>query len=123
MQTVIRIKEQLYYHCPGCKGHHAIPVLIDKKEDKYWNWNGDLVQPTVRPSVKHFYPESSYQEHPGLPPFCCHYHITKGVIEYCGDCTHQLSGQKVPLPTFSEAEVKMHAMREQESSHERGEAT
>lgn len=110
MQTVIHTNGHLYYHCPGCKGHHSIPVLIGKKEDKVWEWNGNLVKPTTAPSVKHFYPDSYYKEHPGLAQFCCHYFIRDGVIDYCDDCTHELKGQKLPLPTFSEAEVKMHAL-------------
>lgn len=108
MQAVILTKDgHLYYHCPGCKGCHAIPVLIGKKEDKHWEWNGDLEKPTVAPSVKHFYPDSHYQAHPGLAHFCCHYHIRNGNIEYCSDCSHDHNGKTVPLPPFSEAEVKL----------------
>lgn len=112
MQTVIHTRGQLYYRCPGCGGAHSIPVAIGEKKEREWKWDGDLEKPTVTPSVKHFYPESYYKEHPGLAQFCCHYFITKGVIEYCGDCTHEHSGKHVPLSTFSEAEVKMHAMEE-----------
>lgn len=114
MQTVIHTNRHLYYHCPGCKGHHSLPVAINVKFDKEWKWNGDLVKPTVAPSVKHFLPDSHYQQHPECPLFICHYHINEGVIEYCGDCTHALSGVKVPMTEFSAAEVEMHALRGQQ---------
>ena len=30
----------------------------------------------------------------------CHYFLRAGVIEYLGDCTHALRGQKVMLPDW-----------------------
>ncbi len=106
MQTVIHTKSgALYYRCPGCKGEHAVPVLVNKKQANRWEWNGDLEKPTIRPSVKHTYPESFYQAHPNVKHFCCHYHITNGVLEYCGDCSHDQSGQNVPMTVFTKQEV------------------
>lgn len=84
----------LSYKCHNCF-MHAIPV--GASGSKNWNWNGDLEKPTITPSVKHFYPESAYKEHPGLPPFCCHYVITDGIINYCPDCTHDKAGQSLEL--------------------------
>jgi hypothetical protein len=106
MQTVIHTKGHLYYRCPGCKSEHSVPVLLNKKEANHWNWNGDSIKPHVRPSVKHTYPDAAYKEHPNLPAFCCHYHITDGNIEYCGDCSHDHSGKTVPMTVFTEQEVK-----------------
>jgi hypothetical protein len=106
MQTVIHTKDGYLYHkCPGCKGAHTVPVLQHQKAANKWNWNGDLTEPSVLPSVKHTYPESFYEEHPKARRFCCHYFISGGVIEYCGDSSHDMSGQKVPLPIFGEQEV------------------
>ena len=33
---------------------------------------------------------------------CCHYILTDGVLNFCGDCTHALRGQSVPLPELPE---------------------
>jgi len=31
---------------------------------------------------------------------CCHYILTAGVLNYCGDSTHALKGQAIPLPNL-----------------------
>lgn len=91
----------LEYKCPAC-GSHAIPVKVGEKSDKHWQWNGSLEAPTISPSVKHFHNGYPAQEgHDAIPPFCCHYFIKDGNIEFCGDCTHVMNGQTLPLPDFS----------------------
>lgn len=105
MQTVIHVRGSLYYRCPGCKGEHSIPVLVGKKEANHWEWNGDLIKPVVSPSVKHTYPESFYKQNPKARRYCCHYFIREGVIEYCGDSSHDQSGMKLPMTAFTEHEV------------------
>ena len=111
MPVVLRKHDHLEYKCPAC-GHHGLPVKIGTKEDRFWDWNGDTEKPTIRPSVKHIYPESHYTQHPNCPQFICHYHITNGMIEFCGDCTHDKKGQTFPLEAFSEAEVKMRELEQ-----------
>lgn len=94
-----------YSHwCPGCGEMHAISVLPG------WNFNGNLEKPTFSPSVKITGKQSIVDEKgewtgewvldaDGKPKdYCCHYFLTDGVLNYCGDCTHKLSGQQVPLP-------------------------
>lgn len=72
----------LFYWCEGCKHAHNVP--IDR-----WTWNNDLENPTISPSVRHFY------NHPydWREITTCHYWIKNGSIEYCGDCEHELKGQ------------------------------
>lgn len=87
--------------CPGCNQVHAIAVEHPFSNGAKWTFNGDLHRPTFSPSVK-----IKIGPMPTVPAdrpdagkvFICHYHIRSGVIEYCSDCTHSLSGQKVPLP-------------------------
>jgi hypothetical protein len=76
-------REYVYYWCGGCGHAHSVPAAR-------WNWNGDMNEPTLSPSVRHFtiHPETKT---------ICHYHLIAGVIEYCGDCQHELRGQKIPL--------------------------
>lgn len=82
--------------CPGCKDHHVIPT----SGPKVWRFNGDLERPTFTPSVRLTWNWGSV----GGPdePHCCHYVITDGAIQFCGDCTHALAGQTVPLPEIPE---------------------
>lgn len=58
-----------------------------------WMFNGDLVKPTFTPSFKHILEWGN-----GDPTEVCHYILTDGVLHYCSDCTHELSGKQVELP-------------------------
>lgn len=76
------------YWCPACDSMYSVPA-------EYWNWNKDVDKPTLSPSVRMTtrpFPEGTGQVE------CCHYHVREGFIEYCGDCTHSITGQKVELP-------------------------
>lgn len=52
-----------------------------------WTFNDDLDRPTFTPS---------FLQHTSRGP--CHYILTDGVLNYCGDCFHVLKGQAIPLP-------------------------
>lgn len=86
----------LEYKCPAC-GSHSVPVRAGEKIPYHWEWNGDLHEPTLSPSVRHYH--NGYPEE-GIKPFCCHYFLRNGNIEFCGDCTHDKAGQTLPLPVF-----------------------
>lgn len=62
-----------------------------------WTFDGNLVAPTFSPSFKHqggrFKKGTDESE-----MFVCHYILTAGVLHYCGDCTHGMSGKSVALP-------------------------
>ena len=75
----------LWFYCPGCKCSHRVPVNKDgtRVPNKRWNWNQDLVKPTLDPSINH----------PGI----CHYFIRDGNIEFCADSKHELAGKTVAL--------------------------
>lgn len=75
----------VWYACPGCKHLHGVPA-------ERWLWNGDVEFPTLSPSVRHY-----YTTHEGNERTTCHYHVVNGVIQFCGDCGHDLKGQSVEL--------------------------
>jgi hypothetical protein len=68
--------------CPGCNKAHPLPYKLG------WLWNGDLDAPTFSPSFKHDWGNGNV----------CHYIITSGQIQYCGDCTHGLVGRTILMP-------------------------
>jgi len=97
--------------CPACDEEHLIYTNKDQK--LVWEFNGNLERPTFRPSLLlrtgHYVPGHSKKEcwcsyneqHPDTSaPECkiCHSIITKGKIQYCGDCTHDMAGKVVDLP-------------------------
>ena len=107
----------LLLHLPGPSGQMHLPVQIGgtRAGTGNWSWNGDCEKPTVRPSVliraghyaAHFDKERDTcwckynAEHPGETPvfhcFQCHTWINDGVVQFLGDCTHELAGQSLPL--------------------------
>lgn len=78
----------VYYWCPGCKCAHSVPV-------ERWHWNGNEESPTLEPSMRHYIPE--HNDQPEITT--CHYHLRKGILEYCGDGQHEL---KIPLQEIPE---------------------
>lgn len=91
-----------YTHwCPACGEMHRLP-------DR-WKFNGDVMAPTFTPSFKHtgrqpFIVDGRWtgdwvlDEHGKAKDWCCHYILTAGQLHFCGDCTHAMVGQTVPLP-------------------------
>ena len=81
-----------YIHwCPGCEEMHQLPDS--------WQFDGNLEEPTFSPSFRH----SGYSSH--HQPRICHYTLVKGILNFCGDSTHQLAGMSVPLPSLPKAMI------------------
>jgi len=80
----------LIYWCPGCREIHTVPTQHAKDTNPIrWQFNDDLIRPTLSPSVRHL-------ENPGQRT-ACHYFVRDGRIEFCSDSAHGLAGQSVPL--------------------------
>ena len=80
------------FYCPACECSHFFQT--EDGEKPHWTWNGNEEKPTVRPSIR-------VRTGPGMVNVC-HFHLTDGKIEYCGDCTHSLSGQTVAMVPWEE---------------------
>ena len=87
-EAVENVKGMYQFYCPGCKCDHM--VWTDKNENPCWEFNGDVDNPTVSPSllVRYLYPG-------GVK--ICHSFIRNGEIQFLSDCTHELSGQTIKL--------------------------
>lgn len=107
VSTKLRRAMNGYTHwCPGCGETHVIP-------DR-WTFDGNVELPTFSPSVKIAGKQcvidelgewtGEWKRGPDgkALDLCCHYILTAGILNYCGDCTHALVGQKVPLPDLPE---------------------
>jgi len=66
--------------CPGCRCGHLF--------DHRWHFNGNLEKPTF---------QGSMLVNQDDPQTRCHSHVTDGMIQFLGDCFHELKGQTVPL--------------------------
>lgn len=110
VSAFLRSTTEGYLHwCPACNQAHHIWTLSRHKNGAIWSFNGNPHVPSFSPSVNISgkQPVTDEQaerilggEKIELPPYRCHYFITEGVIRYCSDCTHAMSGQSVPLPEW-----------------------
>ncbi len=108
--------EGFTYWCQGCKSHHTV-CTMSKVGGAVWGFNGNHDKPTFTPSVlvtsghylSHHKPGDSCwctyaAEHPDEADVfkCqrCHTFITDGMVQFLGDCTHELAGQTLPLPNL-----------------------
>lgn len=82
------------FWCPGCDSPHVVAVGAAS-----WSWDGDVDAPTINPSILVTYDGSDAGEE-DAPPSRCHSFVRGGQIEFCGDSTHALTGQAVPLPDW-----------------------
>jgi hypothetical protein len=103
------------FHCPGCKCAHQVPVAGDK--EPIWTWNNSMEQPTFLPSLLvtsgHFVPRNkpescwcTYNQEHGDSGFACvrcHSFVTKGVLHYLNDCTHEFVGKAIKIPEWDGA--------------------
>lgn len=106
---------KVLYHCPGCKGGHAIDVRNDGGGPS-WEFNGDVESPTISPSVlvrsSKFTAKGEAEMEEWRAAGCphrddlqfdyvdtvCHSFINAGQIQFLSDSTHHLAGQTVELP-------------------------
>ncbi len=83
----------LVFWCPGCQAYHRyVTEPLEGYTGPVWEWNGDMETPTLSPSLLVNY-------HDGRQ---CHLFVRAGMIEFLGDCYHDLRGQTVSM---EEAEV------------------
>lgn len=88
-------KGQYMFYCPGCKGYHSVWTADEGHQHPIWGFNGDVEKPTITPSIRVEYPTPEKLN-------ICHSFIKEGMIQFLGDCTHNLAGQTVELPEFDE---------------------
>lgn len=90
------------YYCPGCKRSHVLAV--EPGNGPTWQWDGNVDAPTFSPSILVKIEWSKWMDPSDDPDEwrdeICHSFVRVGVIEFLGDCTHELRGQHVPLPDW-----------------------
>lgn len=113
----------LTINLPGPSGQLTLPVMIGGRREgtPNWTWNGDVEKPTLHPSVLsqsgHYalgfeQGDSCWctyaKEHPDKTNlfhcYRCHTHINDGMVQFLGDCSHELAGQRLPLLDVAEPE-------------------
>lgn len=85
-----------YFYCPGCKQLHQF--RCESKKGPNWKFSESFEHPTFTPSLLMFTTNPETGERRTL----CHLFLTAGIIEFCGDCPHELAGKIVPLEDIPE---------------------
>lgn len=85
--------DYVWFRCPGCGHRHTLPVRDRHVERPSWEWNKSVDRPTFTPSI--LASGSAWENR------VCHSFVTDGNIEFLNDCTHELAGQTVPLPSHN----------------------
>lgn len=80
----------LAHWCPACEEMHDFAVEHPLHNGSIWRFAGPHDLPTFSPSMNIAIGDPVAER--------CHYILTAGVINFCGDSTHSLAGQSVPLP-------------------------
>jgi hypothetical protein len=75
---------------PGPIPTRIIPVMIKgtREGTGNWTWNGDTEKPTLKPSIL---------SRGGGGDHRCHTFVNDGMVQFLGDCSHELAGQTLPL--------------------------
>lgn len=98
----------LLHWCPGCNEPHGIRIEagadFPNGKPALWTFDGNYETPTFSPSIRCFTTHTTDDDDKPLPEpiqeTLCHYFIKAGMIEFCSDCPHRLSGQTVELPNW-----------------------
>lgn len=122
MCTVVKDQPSVLMHrywCSGCDSLHQIAINPGKAPNGAgWDFSGTLDCPTYSPSVLVTWdywrdPDGRQRtKEEGPLKKVCHTFIRNGVVDFLGDCTHALAGQKVPLPPVPDWVVKESTERE-----------
>ena len=97
--------------CPGCGKRHFYRIFDPHNEYPTWKFNGDPEKPTFTPSYRHqWHDNEKGKDDPQKGDMCCHFFLTDGIFDFCGDCTHDLSGQKSPMVQFLAIQAVMSSL-------------
>ena len=100
-------KGMMSFYCPGCKETHTIITQKQDYPSPVWEFNGDMDNPTVSPSVKVTYRHPKEYGKGDHAPIgwkgeevedVCHSFVCDGKIQFLSDCTHELARKTVDLP-------------------------
>lgn len=94
-----KTEDGILHWCPACEEVHHFTT----SGATAWTFDGNIDAPTFSPSMLirwgkyagHADQSRTYEDN-GI----CHYILTAGVINFCGDSTHDMAGKSVPLPDW-----------------------
>lgn len=96
------VGKYLVFRCPGCRAIHQV-TIESQRPGPVWSFNGDLEHPTISPSILvRWEGRNPYKDVPISK--VCHSFVREGMIQFLGDCTHDLAGQTVAMQETEQLE-------------------
>jgi hypothetical protein len=83
--------------CPGCKHAHTYYV---RDRHPCWEFDGNTASPSFKPSFREYYTKKDDTQET-----LCHFFVSNGEIQFCGDSPHEFANRTVPLPDIPEEYV------------------
>jgi hypothetical protein len=91
LRKVEDVNTKYAFWCPACKCAHFFQTTGYPD----WKLTGSMLNPTITPSIRVQGYSEVLQKN-----YVCHSVITGGIIEYMGDCTHELAGKEIQMEAF-----------------------
>lgn len=102
---------EFHFFCPGCKQGHGFrtvshPAPNDLNDDEKelfknkWTWNNDFDRPTIMPSLNVLRKIGTDGRGKAIYETTCHSHVKDGMIQFLGDCKHDMKNTTVEIPEF-----------------------
>ena len=99
LSAKLRKTDSGYSHwCPACEEMHNFYVDKPTHKGARWSFDGNVNRPTFAPSMNISSPACDWGDGEHTPAMRCHYILTVGQIQFCGDCTHAMVGKVIELP-------------------------
>lgn len=104
-QTVIETREGWMVQCRcACQWHEFPKQRLTN--GAAWTFDGNMVTPTFTPSMNMAWNPPGPHYNPECPSGRCHFILTAGVMQYCGDCSHEHAGKSYPLQPWPVEKIR-----------------
>lgn len=91
--------EFIQWNCPATGDWFLIVVKAPASYTRpAWEWNGDVENPTLTPSVS----RKTFERDGVTVKTINHFFVTDGNVQFLEDCTHDKKGQTLPLQEYQE---------------------
>lgn len=104
-QTVIETRDGWMIRCRCSRCWHEFPKR-PLSNGAQWSFDGNMVAPTFTPSMNESWNPPGPHHNSECESGRCHFIVTAGVIQYCGDCSHVLAGKSFPLEPWPVEKVR-----------------
>jgi hypothetical protein len=81
--------------CPACRcGHGIWTTNKNEVNNALWTFDGNMDRPTISPSILVRHTDFNGKD------VVCHSFVNNGMIQFLGDCSHEMAGKTLELPEF-----------------------